>query len=213
MIELNDFDMKQEEYIGKHKIYKHLIIFNGDIKKYKRIDCLLYAAKKYEVQFGSEDHDGILTLIIGKSSDDIIMKRLQQLNDTLKNKNIYFIDKLDNRSLVRLYNIADLGVFPIKDSNEMDGMSILECLACGTPVIGANSGHSIDFIDDIVGKLIDEDDDHQRLGEKFGDVVIDGILNKWKQRKGKNCVKVSGPYTRRARMEIMLKNTREMCEM
>ena len=214
VIQLDDYDLKEEEYIRAHKKCQHMVVFNGDIMKYKRIDCLLYAAKKYEAQFEDDWDDGILTLIIGKPvacDDTAELGRLQALNDKLKNHNVYFVNEVEKQALVRLYNIADLGVFPVKNANEGDSMRLLECLACGTPVIGVNSGRSSDFVDDIVGRLIDEDEDNQRLGEKIGDAVIDGIENKWKQKKGKNCVKVAGPYTRRARMEIMLKNTREMC--
>ena len=48
-------------------------------------------------------------------------------------------------------NIADLGVFPTKI--EAFGLVFLECMACGTPVIGTAAGGPLEFVDDRVGEL------------------------------------------------------------
>eukprot|EP01084_Bolivina_argentea_P287124 492645_1 len=191
-------------YIGCNDDYKYMIMFAGSLAEWKRVDVLIYAANEYEKAFGND----ILTLIVGRQLEPE-NNRLQSLNDKLKNKNVYFVGPRGQDVLIKLYNAANIGVFPAK--NEPFGMVFIECLACGTPVIGANSGGPVDFIDDIVGKLIDENDDNQILGGNFANAIIDSIQNDHKVKKSINCVKVAEPYAIKAKMEMMLRNTKQMC--
>ena len=53
-----------------------------------------------------------------------------------------------------MYTVADLGCFP--SFKEPFGLVFVECMACKTPVIGANSGGPKDFVAPEVGELVAE---------------------------------------------------------
>eukprot|EP01084_Bolivina_argentea_P287123 492643_1 len=201
---ISETDDYKCEFIGDNQNYKYLIMFSGTLDEWKRIECLIYAANEYEKVFGDE----ILTLIVAKGMNTKENNMLKELSNELGNKNTYFVDIENQNILVKLYNVCDVGVFPMKD--EHFGMIIIECLACGTPVIATNSGHSTDFVDDIVGKLIEENDDHKILGQTVANAVIDCIKNNDKEKKSNNCVKVAEPYGVEAKVEIMLNHTLQM---
>merc|ERR1711876_107207 len=56
--------------------------------------------------------------------------------------------------LAEIYTVASLGCFP--SFREPFGLVFVECMACKTPVIGANSGGPKDFVTPDVGALVDE---------------------------------------------------------
>merc|ERR1711878_168632 len=56
--------------------------------------------------------------------------------------------------LAEMYTVAELGCFP--SFKEPFGLVFVECMACKTPVIGANSGGPKDFVTTDVGALVAE---------------------------------------------------------
>ena len=96
----------------------------------------------------------------------------------INNDDIYFLGSKLHSEIVELYNISDLGVFPSKD--EAFGLVFIECLASGTPVIGAKSGGPIDFINNKVGFLVEENDNNDILACEFSKIIIKAIKENWK---------------------------------
>lgn len=68
-------------------------------------------------------------------------------------KNVVYVGKLTQEQLPLYYSAADLFIIP-STHEEGFGRVILESLACGTPVIGANRGAIPEAMDESVGKLI-----------------------------------------------------------
>ncbi|MGH3605025.1 MAG: glycosyltransferase, partial [Pseudonocardiaceae bacterium] len=79
-------------------------------------------------------------------------------------------------------NCADVGCFP--SYREPFGLVFIECMACGTPVIGADSGGPRDFVIPKVGMLVPETDDHAALAQSLAAAVDRGLDEGWKQTKG-----------------------------
>merc|ERR1712046_369330 len=69
-------------------------------------------------------------------------------------KNTFLIGARGQDQLAEMYTVANLGCFP--SFKEPFGLVFVECMACRTPVIGANSGGPKDFVSDAVGCLVDE---------------------------------------------------------
>merc|ERR1712032_355310 len=67
---------------------------------------------------------------------------------------MYLIGARGQDILAEMYTVADLGVFP--SFKEPFGLVFVECMACKTPVIGANSGGPKDFVTADVGELVAE---------------------------------------------------------
>jgi glycosyltransferase involved in cell wall biosynthesis len=87
--------------------------------------------------------------IIGSGPlEDEIRKAAQQ------DPKILFHGKVDNNQLPAYYQAADIFIIP-STHEEGAGRVIMESLACGTPVIGANRGGIPEIVDTTVGDLID----------------------------------------------------------
>ena len=71
-----------------------------------------------------------------KICDDFSREQQQYIQEHNLSEQITFIGKCDRESLVRFYNAADVLLAP--SIYEGFGLTILEAMACGTPVITAN---------------------------------------------------------------------------
>jgi len=93
-------------------------------------------------------------------------------------------------------------------------MVFIECMACGTPTIGAKSGGPTEFVTDDLGVLIEEEADWReeagakRLGARLAEEVTKALKEDWKGKsKGLNCVPfVRENYSTMAQCETMLDN-------
>ena len=152
-----------------------VVVFCGKFADWKRLDALLHAAKQYE-------HDAnIATLVIGSGPEEDVKHYHSLAYEKLKLKNTWFLGPLAHGEIARYNAIADLGVYP--SQNEPFGLVFIECMACGTPVIGVSSGGPKDFVTNEVGGLVPESE---------GEELVKSLLNKinqalnedWKSDKG-----------------------------
>ncbi|HVD27539.1 MAG TPA: glycosyltransferase, partial [Mycobacteriales bacterium] len=94
----------------------------------------------------------------------------------------YFVGPRPQDELATLFNCADVGCFP--SYREPFGLVFIECMACGTPVIGADSGGPRDFVTPEVGVLVPETDDRQELARSLVAAVDRALDEDWKRTKG-----------------------------
>jgi glycosyltransferase involved in cell wall biosynthesis len=139
----------------------------------------------------------------GPQEDERKYKRLAYVEEHLHD-HVFFLGPQGQHELAKLNTIADLGVFPSKD--EPFGLVFIETMACGTPVLGAKSGGPLEFVNEDVGSLVDESEDHVRLAEAFAEQVLDATVRAhWKGEKGKRCAEyVMGRFSLRAQCAAML---------
>ena len=184
--------------------YDHVVVLVCRFADSKRIPSLLYAASTYEKDLSSK----VATLIVG-TGPLAIQKQLQDLAyNELKLEHTYFLGPQPQPVLAKLYTVASIGAFPFH--NEAFGMVFVECMACGTPVIGANSGGPIDFVDDTVGILVPETDDIKALGKSVNDAVQKAIKENWKVTHSKACINlVESLYSIKKQVGDLLDETRK----
>merc|ERR1719223_561871 len=130
------------------KKYKRAITFVGKFAEWKRQAALLYAAKAYEEKFPD-----VVTLCVGTGPEPEAEK-LKALCAELGLKNTFLIGPKGQDQLAEMYTVSALGCFP--SFREPFGLVFVECMACKTPVIGANSGGPKDFVTPDVGELVAE---------------------------------------------------------
>lgn len=183
--------------------YKYMIVFVGQFVGWKRIDAVLRAANIWEMKFG----DDILTLIIGKQKKEYNIE-LQTLNDHLGNRNTCFVGPLMQLELAKLFAAANVCTFPSKA--EPFGMVLIECLACGVPVIGADSGGPRDFMTDEVGYLVPENDDINIFSKNLAAAVIKAIKEDWKSTMSEECQRVAAPFSNLQKTKKLLQDTRKI---
>jgi len=191
----NTFDIRTD--------YKHMIVFVGQFVGWKRIDAVLRAASIWEEEFGDE----LLTLIIGKQKKEYNIE-LQNLNDSLGNKNTFFVGPLMQPELAKLFAAASVCTFPSKA--EPFGMVLIEALACGIPVIGADSGGPRDFMTEEVGYLVPESDDIHIFSKNLADAVIKAIKEDWKTKMHEKCIEVAAPFSNFLKTKKLLSDTRNL---
>lgn len=154
-----------------------VVAFCGKFADWKRLDALLQAAAIYERQEGPR----ILTLVIGSGPLEAQVE-MQNLAAELGLRRTYFLGPRPQDELTTLFNCADVGCFP--SYREPFGLVFIECMACGTPVIGADSGGPRDFVTPDVGVLVPETDDRSALAVSLAAAVEQAVAENWKQTKG-----------------------------
>ncbi len=157
--------------------FDKIVVFCGKFADWKRLDALLHAAQQYE-----NSDQKIATLIIGSGPEADQLKYQTLAYQTLGLKHTYFLGPRGQDELATLFNIADIGCFPSR--NEPFGLVFVECMACGTPVIGANSGGPRDFVTAEVGELVPETEDQSELAASLVRSITTSLNDDWKQRKG-----------------------------
>lgn len=162
--------------------YDRVVVFCGKFANWKRLDALLAAAAIWEGQAVQAGAPGaIATIIVGSGPhDDQVL--YQDMADRLGLEHTWFVGPRGQDELATLFSAADVAVFPSK--NEPFGLVFIEAMACGTPVIGADSGGPRDFVTDQVGTLVPESDDIETLATSLAEAVRTAIDQDWKLTKG-----------------------------
>lgn len=120
---------------------------------------------------------------------------------------VTFHGSLPHRDIVRLYQIADIVVNP--SLSETFGISIVEGMACGVPVVGTSVGGMLDTIDDSVGRAV-APEDPLALGGAICAILEDrGLAGAMGECGRKRAVK---HFTWRARAERLLDVYRRVCD-
>ena len=84
-------------------------------------------------------------ILIGKGEEEKKLKKLvKELN--LENR-VYFLGEIDNKELYKYINMADLFIQP-SIGHEAFGITLVEAMACGVPVIASRNGGMVDIIND-----------------------------------------------------------------
>ncbi len=156
--------------------FDSVVVFCGKLAGWKRLDALLRAAAVYEQQVRR-----ILTLVVGSGPHEAQVE-LQDLADRLGLRQTYFLGPRPQDELAVLFNCADVGCFP--SYREPFGLVFIECMACGTPVIGADSGGPRDFVTPEVGTLVPETDDRAALAASLALAITEALDGDWKKLKG-----------------------------
>ncbi len=153
----------------------HVVVFCGKFADWKRLDVLLQAAASYE-------KDGrIATLIIGSGPDDAVDHYHRLAYDEIGLQRTYFLGARPQPEIAAFNAMADVGVYPSR--NEPFGLVFIEAMACGTPVIGADSGGPRDFVTDEVGGLVPEAEGEELVQSVLAK-IRQALAEDWKSTKG-----------------------------
>jgi glycosyltransferase involved in cell wall biosynthesis len=156
--------------------FDSVVAFCGKFADWKRLDALLRAAAIYE-----QHETRVLTLVIGSGPPEA-QRAMHKLATELQLRRTYFLGPRPQDELALLFGCADVGCFP--SYREPFGLVFVECMACGTPVIGADSGGPRDFVTSEVGVLVPETDDRTALATSLAEAIDQAIRADWKQTMG-----------------------------
>jgi glycosyltransferase involved in cell wall biosynthesis len=164
------------EPIAPPEGFDNVVVFCGKFADWKRLDALLRAAATYE-----QRERRIITLVIGSGPPDA-QRELHELSTELGLRRTYFLGPRPQDELALLFGCADVGCFP--SYREPFGLVFVECMACGTPVIGADSGGPRDFVTSEVGTLVPETDDRTALATSLAEAIDQALTADWKATRG-----------------------------
>jgi len=186
----------------------YLITYVGKFAEWKRIDMILHAATHYETWHATRDKS-IMTLIVGTGTE-MQVEHYHTMAQHLNLQGVRFVGARLHQEIMRIFNVSDLGVFP--SYKEPFGLVFLECMACGTPVIGAKSGGPKDFVNEKVGFLIKETHEIS-MSKSLAEAIFKATIEDWKASKGKAGQElVHSEYTWRNQVSNMLEIMANICD-
>jgi len=191
---------------------KKIVTFVGKFADWKRLDAVLHAAAVYEKTFPN-----LGTVVVGTGPPEAI-EQYEGLAKKLGLQRTLFVGAQGQDVLAELFSMSEVGMFP--SYKEPFGMVFIECMACGTPTIGCNSGGPTEFITPELGVLIDEEEEWRtesgikRLGQRLAGAVTTALKEDWKgATKGPQCISfVQQNYSTLAQCQGMLSNMRGWSE-
>lgn len=159
---INDFDkdsLKEKYYLPKNK---KILLFVGRLEEYKKpfftldlIDYINQIDNKYHL------------LVVGNGTlKDKFMDYIEKKN--LKN-DVTCIEKIENKYMAELYSISD--IFVNTNDKEIYGMSILESMYCGCPVVAKKAPGPEFIIENGKTGYVIEEFDKSLWYEKINDIV------------------------------------------
>jgi len=193
--------------------FTHMVVFVGKFADWKRLDTLMMAAVIYEKEI-AERGEKVITIIAGSGPLDS-QKLYMDMPAKLGLKDLYFVGPQPQPVLADLYTVSNVGVFPSYE--EPMGMVFIECMACGTPVIGADSGGPKDFVKPPVGALVPETpglgQDTERFVSDLAQTILTSLKDDWKGTKGPNAIKLAqDEYSTLSQVKNMVKTWNELKE-
>merc|ERR1712241_563352 len=195
------------------KKYGRLIAFVGKAAEWKRQAALLHAMVPLEAAFPD------LCLLCVGTGPEAEINKLKDLSTSLGLKNTFIVGARGQDVLAEIYTVCNLGCFP--SFREPFGLVFVECMACKTPVIGANSGGPKDFVVPEVGELVTEPPETtdlstvpagvETLGKTLNEAITRSLKEDWKNNKGEAGFKLAhDKFTVGAQVSQMLKDAKAL---
>ncbi len=140
-----------------------LILYAGRFVKYKGVEHAIRAMQ----------YIANAVLVIAGSGQ--LEKQLHSLVQNLNLKNVIFLGRIPHEDLPPLYKLSDIYVIPAITRGENFGISALEAMACGTPVVGSDLPGVKELISDECGIKV-KPGDNRAIAKAFNKILADPQL-------------------------------------
>jgi len=184
--------------------YTKMVLFVGKFADWKRLDAVLASASVWE-----KTNPEIVTIIAGTGGAKAVKKYHQLAFEKLGLRNTFFVGSQLKAGLLKLFNAANVGVFP--SLNEPFGMVFIECMACGTPVVGAASGGPLSFVTEECGVLVPESSDAEAFSASVRKAVLKALDEDWKVTKREACLELVTSFTMDKQCEQIKSRVLALC--
>ena len=150
------FEIKEE------RKFKKQIIFAGRLSKEKGIDSVIEICKKLP----SDIH----LLILGDGPEAKNIKKIEsQLN------NVHYLGNMEHKQTISLIKGSDILLQP--SFSEGISSTILEAMACKTPIIASNIGGNNEILQNQESGILVEPKDYDLFVEKINELISDSNLS------------------------------------
>lgn len=197
---ISDFFFTDKEYLRKEEHRKEIarrynlpidepwLIYVGRISFEKRLQLLFHAFQKVTTYFNTLKHDKITPHLI-IAGDGPQLRYYKRFAEKMQLENCTFLGYYPHRNLPKLYAAADIFVSP--SDTETQGLTVIEAMSQGLPVIGTKAGGMIDYIrPNKNGLLI-----HPKNEKELVDAIIYLLENPNERKKmGNEALKMARHY-------------------
>jgi len=159
------------------------LLYVGNLVAYKGVLTLLEAAALLQKRLPGRD----VTVTIAGDGPQRADLECRAREHGLADK-VRFLGWIDNGSLPTLYHESDILVFP-STWPEPFGLTFLEAMACGTPVVSTATGGNREFLRDQENCLIFKAGDPEALASRIVELITDGSLYAKLSRNAANQVR------------------------
>lgn len=167
-----------KKQIGADAAHK-IILFVGRIEPLKGIDVLLYAMK---ILLNKQPDSNLCVWIVGgdvSKPAEYWSRELKKLNDIRKvlgiNTAVNFVGRKNPQELPHYYRAAELLVLP--SQYESFGITAVEAMACGVPVITTDTAGVSDLIDTKHANTITSANNPLLLAKKMRSILLDPSMH------------------------------------
>jgi glycosyltransferase involved in cell wall biosynthesis len=206
------------------------LLYVGRVSPEKGVHTLLQAFKTVAARFPNARLDLVggrgampMRLLVGLSDDPLVsaLQRFyhpdgssdypEQLDEMVRSAGledrVTFHSYLPHKEIISYYQLADLVVNP--SLSETFGISIVEAMACGIPVVGTRVGGMLDTIVDEVGRAVPAEDP-ALLAEAICEILDNRALGQQMGARGRE--RAVRHFTWSARAGRMLDVYRRVCQ-
>jgi len=174
----------------KYNIPSEFILSVGTVEPRKNFNRLVVAFKKLKDKT-SLPHSMVIAGKKGWAYDGV----REQVNKLGMEKDIIFLDYVEDDDLVLLYNAASLFIMP--SLYEGFGLPVLEAMACGTPVVASNVSSVPEVMKD-AGILVDPYDTDSICDGMFRVLTDDKLREELREKSLKRAMFFSWKKTARS---------------
>jgi glycosyltransferase involved in cell wall biosynthesis len=163
---LDSSNVRSRYQLGDNRI----VLYVGQIRQRKGPQVLLESVPTIVRQFPS-------AVVCYAGPDHGMVGRLQERSRELNvETNVRFLGSVEDAVLPNLYNACDVFVFPSCTPIECLGLSTIQAMACGKPVVGSRiNGVPEVIVDEVTGFLV-EPNDPTALATKINALLGDRAL-------------------------------------
>jgi rhamnosyl/mannosyltransferase len=184
-------DIRKFRPLKVEKPKEKVLLFLGRLFHYKGLEYLLQAIK-----IVSEKRKDFVLYVVGEGK---LRKKLERMAKSLKIENfVKFTGKVSDKQAIKYYNLCDIFILPSIHKSEAFGISQLEAMACGKPVISTNlKGSAVPWINQHMktGLVVEPKNskalaeailyllENEKMKKKFGQNARKRILKFFTQKK------------------------------
>ncbi len=168
------------------------VVLVSRLSEWKRIEALILAGERFIPE------EGATIEIIGDGPDRERLETIARKSSV--EESITFHGFWDHNALAAyLRNEASLVVntSPL----EPFGLTVIEAMACGVPVIATNRGGPADVLSPAVGALIDDGKTLEEYAERLAATISQALREDWRTTKGETCASEAKQYGIHSREE------------
>lgn len=185
-INLSDFSIPYSSRDCREKLGlpldKKIILFLGYLAPYKGPDMLIKAMPQIIKRIPNVE-----LIFAGKG---VMRENLESLTENLNiNKNVKFKGFISDDTKILYYKAADIFCLPSTMSTECYPLTILEAMACGTPIIASNIGGISDAINEGENGLLVEPRNPESLAEAIINLLENEDIRRKMRKNGQKKIK------------------------